>query len=84
MDPAQIGGTLDRHEVFHPDGRQFLLYGDVDDSTLAAIAAQPADSGFDPSQLHRRYDRLTGAWILVSPARNVRPSTTTTGEGAPP
>jgi UDPglucose--hexose-1-phosphate uridylyltransferase len=77
-------GVLARHEVFHPDGRQFLLYGDVDASTLAAIAAQPADSGHDPSQLHRRYDRLTGAWVLVSPARNVRPSTTTTGEGAPP
>ena len=75
---------LARHEVTHPDGRQFLLYGDVDDATLAAIAAQPADSGYDPSQLHRRFDRLTGAWILVSPARNVRPSTTTTGEGAPP
>ena len=40
--------------------------------------------GYDPSLLHRRYDRLTGAWVLVSPARNVRPSTTTTGEGAPP
>jgi UDPglucose--hexose-1-phosphate uridylyltransferase len=76
--------ALDRHEVFHPDGRQFLLYGDVDDSTMAAIASQPADSGHDPSPLHRRYDRLTGAWILVSPTRNVRPSTTTTGEGAPP
>jgi UDPglucose--hexose-1-phosphate uridylyltransferase len=83
-DPAQIGRTLDRHEVIHPDGRQFLLYGHVDDATLAAIAAQPADSGYDPSLLHRRYDRLTDAWVLVSPARNVRPSTTTTGEGAPP
>jgi UDPglucose--hexose-1-phosphate uridylyltransferase len=76
--------TLIRHEVSHPDGRQFLLYGDVEESTLRAIAAQPADSGYDPSLLHRRYDRLTGAWILVSPARNVRPSTTTSGEGAPP
>jgi UDPglucose--hexose-1-phosphate uridylyltransferase len=76
--------VLERHEVFHPDGRQFLLYGGVDDATLKAIASQPADSGHDPSPLHRRYDRLTGAWILVSPARNVRPSTTTTGEGAPP
>ncbi len=76
--------VLDRHEVIHPDGRQFLLYGDVDDTTLAALATQPADSGHDPSLLHRRYDRLTDAWVLVSPARNVRPSTTTTGEGAPP
>jgi UDPglucose--hexose-1-phosphate uridylyltransferase len=72
------------HEVQHPDGRRFFLYGDVDDATLAAIAASAARSGHDPSQLHRRFDRLTGAWILVSPARNVRPSTTTSGEGAPP
>jgi UDPglucose--hexose-1-phosphate uridylyltransferase len=77
-------GVLARYEVIHPDGRQFLLYGDVDETTLKALAAQPADSGYDPSLLHRRYDRLTGAWVLVSPARNVRPSTTTTGEGAPP
>ena len=28
---------LARHEVIHPDGRQFLLYGDVDDATLAAL-----------------------------------------------
>jgi UDPglucose--hexose-1-phosphate uridylyltransferase len=75
---------LARYEVTHPDGRQFLLYGDVDPATLAALAVQPADSGHDPSQLHRRYDRLTDAWVLVSPTRNVRPSTTTTGEGAPP
>ena len=75
---------LARHEVTHPDGRQFLLYGDVDDATLAALASQPADTGHDLSLLHRRYDRLTDAWILVSPARNVRPSTTTTGDGAPP
>jgi UDPglucose--hexose-1-phosphate uridylyltransferase len=78
------GRRLERHEVAHPDGRQFLLYGDVEETTLRAIAAQQADSGHDPSLLHRRYDRLTGAWILVSPARNVRPSTTTSGEGAPP
>jgi UDPglucose--hexose-1-phosphate uridylyltransferase len=76
--------VLARHEVIHPDGRHFLLYGDVEESTLKALAAQPADSGYDPSLLHRRYDRLTDAWILVSPARNVRPSTTTSGEGAPP
>ena len=34
--------VLARHEVMHPDGRQFLLYGDVDEGTLAAIAAQLA------------------------------------------
>jgi UDPglucose--hexose-1-phosphate uridylyltransferase len=78
------GRVLGRHEVIHPDGRQFLLYGDVDEATLAALATQPADSGYDVSLLHRRYDRLIDDWVLVSPARNVRPSTTTTGAGAPP
>jgi UDPglucose--hexose-1-phosphate uridylyltransferase len=72
---------LERRDVVHPDGRLFTLYGDIADSTLDALAAQPSDTGFDPSHLHRRYDRLTGAWVLVSPTRNVRPSTTTTGAG---
>ncbi len=72
---------LARRDLVHPDGRQFMLYGDIADSTLDALAAQPADTGFDPSHLHRRFDRLTGAWVLVSPTRNVRPSTTTSGAG---
>jgi UDPglucose--hexose-1-phosphate uridylyltransferase len=89
MTPAEDATMTDRdvlrrHELTHPDGRQFLLYGDVAETTLAAIADQPVDSGHDPSALHRRYDRLTGAWVLVSPARNVRPSSTTTGADTPP
>lgn len=75
--------ALARHDVEHPDGRVFMLYGDVDNDTVTAIAAQHADSGYDPSMLHRRLDRLTGTWVLVSPSRNIRPSTTTSGEGAP-
>src|SRR5262249_11329935 len=31
----------------------------------------------------RRFDRLTGAWVLVSPSRNVRPSATTSGADRP-
>ena len=72
-----------RRDVRHPDGRTFTLYGDVADSTVAAIESQPADTGHDPSHLHRRFDRLTGSWVLVSPTRNVRPSTTTSGDAAP-
>ena len=51
------------------------------DARSAALAASRPTPGYDPSHLHRRYDRLTGAWVLVSPTRNVRPSTTTTGDG---
>ena len=72
-----------RRDVHHPDGRTFTLYGDVADSTVAAIESHPADTGHDPSNLHRRFDRLTGSWVLVSPTRNVRPSTTTSGDAAP-
>jgi UDPglucose--hexose-1-phosphate uridylyltransferase len=75
--------NIERRDVTHPDGRCFSLYGDIADATIDALRAQPADTGHDPHLLHRRYDRLTGAWVLVSPSRNVRPSTTTTGASAP-
>ncbi len=76
-------GELVRHDVVHPDGRQFHLYGRVDPATLRAIADAPVASGYDVTHLHRRFDRLTGTWVLVSPARNVRPSATTSGDAAP-
>ena len=66
--------TLPRHDVVRPDGRRFRFYGDVDAATLAAVATHPVDSADEPSPLHRRFDRLTGTWVLVSPSRNVRPS----------
>lgn len=74
---------LERRDVDHPDGREFMLYGDIADATLAALASAPVVTEHDPALLHRRFDRLTGAWVLVSPTRNVRPSATTTGDGAP-
>ena len=82
-DPWGSDEHAPRHDVVHPDGRRFPLYGDVDEATFAAVATQPADSADGPSPLHRRFDRLTGTWVLVSPSRNVRPSTTTTGDAAP-
>lgn len=74
---------IERRDVTHPDGRRFMLYGDIAESVVAALALQPVVTGYGPSLLHRRYDRLTGAWVLISPIRNVRPSTTMSGASAP-
>lgn len=52
-----------------PDGRHFHIYGE----SHGTLDAQPSDTGYDVRALHRRFDRLTGAWVLVSPARNNRP-----------
>jgi UDPglucose--hexose-1-phosphate uridylyltransferase len=61
--------VLTRHHLHHPDGRTFWIYGEQ----AGTLDGQPADTGHDPSRLHRRFDRLTGTWVLVSPARNTRP-----------
>ena len=58
-----------RTDLVHPDGRTFHIYGE----SHGTLAAQPPDTGYDVRALHRRFDRLTGAWVLVSPARNSRP-----------
>ena len=71
--------TLPRRDLIHPDGRAFHVYGHQDDWDLAAASGTP----FDPTELHRRLDRLTDSWVLVSPARNVRPSATTSGAQDP-
>jgi len=70
--------ALARHDLVHPDGRYFHVYGGQGDWDLRA-----ADPARVVDQLHRRFDRLTGAWVLVSPTRNVRPSSTTTGDDRP-
>ena len=56
--------TLPRRDLRHPDGRAFHVYGHQVDWDLTAAAGTP----FDPSELHRRLDRLTDSWVLVSPA----------------
>ena len=63
--------VLARRRLTHPDGRQFDLYGDTGvDMTL--------DGESDPGQadrrsIQRRFDRLTGSWVLIAPRRNTRP-----------
>ena len=60
---------LVRHDLRHPDGRDFHVYGDL----AGGFGDQPVLDRSDGSRLQRRYDRLTGAWVLISPARNRRP-----------
>ena len=58
-----------RADLVHPDGRHFHVYGELG----GTLDLQSANTGLDVSALHRRFDRLTGQWVLVSPARNSRP-----------
>lgn len=69
--------VLHRHDLVHPDGRSFFVYGEL----AGTLDGQPADTGHDVSGLHRRFDRLTGTWVLVSPARNTRPGGRVSGPG---
>jgi UDPglucose--hexose-1-phosphate uridylyltransferase len=59
----------ERHDLTHPDGRSFHLYGALHGS----LDAQGADTGYEVSALHQRFDRITGQWVSYSPARNARP-----------
>jgi UDPglucose--hexose-1-phosphate uridylyltransferase len=61
------GLVLHRHVLPCADGRDLFIYGDVH-GTVTSVSPAP-----EPVALHKRLDRLTGAWIAVSPARNERP-----------
>ena len=61
--------TLERHQLTHPDGRRFYVYGTLDGN----LDAQRTTGAGEPAVLHRRFDRLTGSWVLISPRRNTRP-----------
>jgi UDPglucose--hexose-1-phosphate uridylyltransferase len=65
--------TLDRHDLFHADGRRLLVYGTLDGS-LRDEPAPPV-----PQAIHKRLDVLTGAWVAVAPARNARPLDSASG-----
>lgn len=60
--------TLERHDLVHPDGRAFHLYGPLH----GTLEHEPPAS--DATGLEMRWDLLTGAYVLVSPARNTRPT----------
>jgi len=69
-------GPLARHTFVSAQGRHLNLYGEVRgrppgavDVPHGAVDLPPVE----PAALHRRLDLLTGAWVAVSPARNVRP-----------
>ena len=61
---------LPRHTFVSPEGRRLHIYGDV--------RGRPGGDWprVVPAALHRRFDALSGAWVEISPARNVRPHTT--------
>lgn len=61
---------LERHELRHRDGRRLLVYGEL----RGSLEDEPPDEDRGSASLHKRLDRLTGAWIAVSPARNTRPN----------
>jgi UDPglucose--hexose-1-phosphate uridylyltransferase len=65
---------LERHELRHRDGRRLLVYGDL----RGSLEGEPAEDDGGTASLHKRLDRLTDAWIAVSPARNTRPDATRT------
>src|SRR5207247_2582525 len=65
---------LHRHELRHRDGRRLFVYGELRGSLEAEDreSGAPAEAA-EQAGLHKRLDRLSGAWIAISPARNVRP-----------
>ena len=69
---------LERHELRHRDGRRLLVYGDL----RGSLDREPADGGSGAASLHKRLDRLTNAWIAVSPQRNTRPNASLAAESA--
>ncbi|MFH0751385.1 MAG: galactose-1-phosphate uridylyltransferase [Chloroflexota bacterium] len=79
--PAPDGAALPlrRTTFLAPDGRRTHLYGEV-------RGTPPADAPrSEPTALHLRRDELSGSWIAVSPARNVRPhSSAPSGSGMIP
>jgi UDPglucose--hexose-1-phosphate uridylyltransferase len=73
--------VLVRHDLRGPDGRAYHLYG----ARPAGFPPSPDTAGAAPAPSaraavpHRRFDALSGTWVLVSPSRNGRPGGADTG-----
>jgi UDPglucose--hexose-1-phosphate uridylyltransferase len=65
--PREPLDLLPRHDVVGPDGRALHVYGD-----LRGRPGVPSRTPSSPG-LQQRLDILTGTWVAISPARNVRP-----------
>jgi UDPglucose--hexose-1-phosphate uridylyltransferase len=62
---------LERHELFHADGRRLLVYGALHGS----LDDEPVVD--EPQAIHKRLDPFTDAWVGIAPARNTRPRDST-------
>ena len=65
---------LPRHDLLHDDGRRVFVYGELAAGARLAAGVETGLSG-----IHRRLDLLTDEWVVMSPARNVRPLDTADG-----
>jgi UDPglucose--hexose-1-phosphate uridylyltransferase len=63
-----IVNGLSRHDLHHDDGRRVFVYGELDAGARLAAGVETGLTG-----IHRRLDLLTHEWVVISPARNVRP-----------
>lgn len=68
---------LARHDLVHPDGRHFYVYGPLNGGFEGDAPAH------DPGRIHLRCDRAVDAWIAVSPVRNTRPGGVVEAPGTP-
>jgi UDPglucose--hexose-1-phosphate uridylyltransferase len=59
---------LPRHDLLHDDGRRVFVYGELAAGARLAAGVETGLTG-----IHRRLDLLTDEWVVMSPARNVRP-----------
>lgn len=59
---------LECHTFVARDGRHLYVYGE-----LRGTPTGQEQSAYRPAGLHKRRDLLTGAWVAVSPTRNIRP-----------
>ena len=60
--------ALPRHDLLHDDGRRVFAYGELAPGSRLAPEVETGLGG-----IHRRLDLLTHEWVVMTPARNIRP-----------